>query len=191
VWMLWSYRQHWHAARDLPVMVAAGTVGAAVGTAGLVILEARWLSLALGIVVILYLASRVADRSVALPPQVTRVTAAPVALVAGLRQGSTGMSGPLLMMYLHSMRLARQVFVVSIVTLFLVFATAQTFMLVMLGLFDQPRLTQSFLALIPIMLMLWLAQRYTHRLSAATFDRWVLLLLAVFAAKLIYDGIIG
>jgi uncharacterized membrane protein YfcA len=190
-WMLWTHRQHWHATRDVPVMVAGGAVGAVVGTFGLKFLDPRILSLALGGVIVLYLAIRIMNRSFMLPPRAARYVAPPVGLAAGLFQGSTGISGPMLTMYLHSLRLARDAFVVSIVTMFLVFAAVQTGTLAALGMFDATRLGQGLLALVPIMLVMWVASKYAHRMAAAVFDRWVLVLLAAFAASLIYDGITG
>ncbi|WP_166351399.1 sulfite exporter TauE/SafE family protein [Phytoactinopolyspora limicola] len=190
-WMLWTHREHWHATRDVPVMVAGGAVGALVGTFGLKVLDPRWLSLALGGVIVLYLVMRLVNNGFAIPAGLARYVAPPVGLVAGLLQGSTGISGPMLTMYLHGLRLARQVFIVSIVTLFLVFAVVQTGTLVALGMFDADRLRQGVLALVPIMLVLWAAARYAHRMREDVFDRWVLVLLAVFAVALIYDGVTG
>jgi uncharacterized protein len=190
-WMLWTHREHWHATRDVPVMVAGGAVGAVVGTFGLKVLDARVLSLALGGVIVLYLTIRLVNRSFMLSPRVARYVAPPVGLAAGLFQGSTGISGPMLTMYLHSLRLARNAFVISIVTMFLVFAAVQTGTLAALGMFDLTRLSQGLLALVPIMLVMWLASKYAHRMDTAVFDRWVLVLLTVFAAALIYEGITG
>lgn len=186
-WMLWRYRHHLSAARHVPLMIATGTIGAVLGTTALKVLDPRWLSLGLAAVIVLYLAVRVAHPGFGIPARVSSFTSPSVGLAAGVLQGSTGISGPLLTVYLHSLRLARQVFVVSLVTMFLVLAIVQTVMLVSLGLYDWPRLTQSVLALLPIMIVLVLGTRYAHRVSSRSFDRWITALLMIFAAKLIHD----
>lgn len=188
-WMLWLYRHHLRAARHVPAMVVAGVVGAVVGTMGLKVLDPRWLSLALAGVIVLYLGVRLAKPGFAMSARVVPYTSLPVGLAAGLLQGSTGISGPLLTVYLHSLRLTRQVFVVSLVTMFLVLATVQSVMLVCLGLYDAPRLAQSFLALVPIMIVMGLGARLAHRLSSRGFDRWITVLLVAFATKLIVDAL--
>lgn len=187
-WLLWRYREYLSNVRQVPTMVVAGMAGAVLGTTGLKILDPRWLSLGLAGVIVLYLAVRVARPGFALPDSLSRFTSPPVGLAAGVLQGSTGISGPLLTVYLHGLRLTRQVFIVSIVTMFLVLAAVQSVMLAYLGLYDTQRLVQSGLALVPIMIVLTLGARYAHRLSSRGFDRWVTVILVVFAAKLVYDA---
>lgn len=190
-WMLRQYRRDLRSAGHLPPMVAAGLVGAVIGTAGLKVLDPRWLSLALAGVIVLYLTVRIARPGFALPARVTRVTSPPVGLAAGVLQGSTGISGPLLTVYLHSMRLRKQVFVVSLVTMFLVIAAVQAIMLAGLGLYDWERLGQSVLALVPIMIVLTVGTRVADRLPSWRFDRWITVLLVAFAVGLVYDALVG
>ncbi len=89
------------------------------------------------------------------------------------------------------MRLTKQVFVVSLVTMFLTMAVVQAIALAGLGLYDWTRLGQSVLALVPIMIVLRAGTRYADRLSSWRFDRWIMVLLVVFAANLVYDGLFG
>lgn len=190
-WMLWQHHRHLHAARHLPAMVVTGLVGVVIGTAVLKALDPRWLSLALAGVIVLYLTVRMAKPGFALPDRVTRLTTPPVGLAAGVLQGSTGISGPMLTAYLHGMRLTKQVFVVSLVTMFLTMAVVQAIALAGLGLYDWSRLGQSVLALVPIMIVLRAGARYADRLSSWRFDRWITILLVAFAANLVYNGLVG
>jgi uncharacterized membrane protein YfcA len=172
-------------------MAITGVAGAVGGTFGLKALDHRWLALALAATIVLYLVVRFTKPDFAVPVRVSRIASPPVGLAAGVLQGATGISGPLLTMYLHSLRLSREAFVASIATMFLVLASVQTVTLIVLGLYDAPRVGQSLMALIPIAIMMAVASRYARQLSTKLFDRWIIVLLAVFAIRLIYEGLMG
>lgn len=190
-WLLWRYRSHLRTTRDLPVLLATGIVGAILGTVGLRALDAAVLSLVLAGSVGLYLALVLSRVEIDLPPGVTRVTSPAVGFVAGALQGATGMSAPLLTTYFHALRLHKYVYIVSLVTLFQVFALTQMITLFRIGLYTDTRFLESVIALVPVMLVVPLGARLTDRLSGRGFDTWVLVLLAGSAAKLLYDGIVG
>jgi uncharacterized protein len=190
-WLFWRYRRHLRATRDLPVLLATGMGGAVLGTVGLQRLNAAVLALVLAAAIGLYLVVFVSRSQIELTPAITRYSSPPVGFAAGLLQGATGMSAPVLTTYLHGFRLEKQVFVISLVTLFQVFAVTQTVTLHRLGLYTGTRFTESIVALVPMMLVLPLGARLADRLSARTFDRWVLLLLTGTAVKLLYDGFVG
>ncbi len=190
-WMLWRFRDQMRLTRDLPVLLGCGIIGAVVGTFGLQRLDAAVLALAVAGMIGVYLALHVSRFDVHLPPSRSRITAPPVGLVAGAMQGATGMSGPLLTTYLHSYRLPKHVYVVSLVTLFQVYAVVQVGMLLHLGMYTTSRLVESLLALVPMMAIMPLGARYATRVSQQVFDRWVVGLLTVTAATLVYDGVRG
>jgi uncharacterized protein len=188
-WLLWRFRDQLRLTRDLPVLLVSGMVGAVIGTFGLERLDAAVLALAVAGMIGIYLALHVARFEVHLPPAASRIASPPIGLVAGAMQGATGMSGPLLTTYLHSYRLPKHVYVVSLVTLFQVYAVVQMLMLFHLGLYTTSRLLESLIALVPMMSILPLGARYASRISQRAFDRWVLALLAATAANLIYEGL--
>lgn len=190
-WLLWRYRSHLRATRDLPVLLVTGIIGAVLGTIGLQRANAAVLSLVLAAAIGLYLVVFVSKARVEVTAAVSRYSSPPVGLVAGLLQGATGMSGPVLTTYLHGFRLPKQVFVVSLVTLFQVFAVAQMITLYRVGLYSGGRVLESIIALVPMMLILPLGARMADRLSPKSFERWILLLLTMSAAKLLYDGVVG
>jgi uncharacterized protein len=190
-WLIWRFRGHLRATRDLPMLLASGIVGAVIGTLGLDRLNAAVLALILAGMITFYLAVFVSKLQVALAPALTRRTSLPVGLVAGAMQGATGMSGPLLTTYLHSYRLPKHVYVVSLVTLFQVYAIVQVVMLFQVGLYTGSRLLESVLALIPMMIVLPLGAHYATRISQRAFDLWIVALLAGTALKLLYDGVAG
>lgn len=190
-WLMWTYRAHLAGSRDLPVLLSTGIVGAVVGTWLLKELDPRILSGVLAAIILTYIVLRSTRPSFALSPSQSRKLSPPVGLAAGTLQGATGISGPLLTTYLHSYRLDPKVYVVSLVTLFQVFAVVQGITMGSLGLFDRSRVVEGMLALLPMMVALPLGARVGRNLSARVFDRWILVLLVGSAAKLIHGAIWG
>ena len=190
-WLLWRYRGELRATRDLPILLATGTVGAIAGTYGLDVLDPAILALVLATMIVVYIVMVTSSLEVHLKPEHSRLTSGPVGLVAGVLQGATGISGPLLTAYIHAYRLPKAVYVVSLVTLFQVYAVVQVITLWQVGLYTGGRLAESLLSLVPMMLILPLGARYANRISQQAFDRWILALLAGTAAKLVWDGVTG
>jgi uncharacterized protein len=190
-WLFWRHRSHLRATRDLPVLVGAGIVGTVVGTLVLDVLDPGLLGLVLAGVILLYVVIVIVKSDLAFPPGLTRYTSPPVGLLAGLMQGSTGMSGPVVSTYLHGYRLGKEVFVISVVTLFQVFTLAQAITLAQLGLYSSTRLVESLLALLPLMAAVPLGAWFSSRISRAAFDRLVIAILAFTATKLLYDSLTG
>jgi uncharacterized protein len=188
-WLLWSYRSRVRATRDLPAMIVTGTVGSVAGTTLLTTLDDRILSLALASVIGLYVVVFLANPNFSLRRSVTYYISPPVGLAAGLLQGSTGVSGPLLSTYLHAFRLDKETYILSITTLFMVFSVVQTVALAVLGLYSAGRLGESLLALVPIMIMLGIGTRLTQKLSRRGFDLTILALLIASGAKLVYSAV--
>jgi uncharacterized membrane protein YfcA len=188
-WLLWNYRGHFGATRDLPALLVMGTIGAILGTLLLDTLNENILALVLAGMIGAYVLIFFTHPHLRIPPRITRFTAPPVGLAAGVLQGATGISGPLLSTYLHGYRLPREAFIVSITTMFQVYSVVQTITLASIGLYTSRLLLLSVLSLIPIMTLLPLGARMTDRLSRRTFDLVVLTLLSAAAVKLAFDGL--
>jgi uncharacterized protein len=187
-WLIWTHRSHFRRTRDLGVLLGTGMVGAVVGTFLLQTLDEDILSLTLAAMIAVYALVYLVHPDLRLPARVTRLTSPPVGLAAGLLQGATGISGPLMSTYLHGYRLDKEVYVLTITTVFQVYALVQAVTLAAVGLYTGNRLALSLMALLPIMAVLPLGARLTGRLSRRTFDYMVLALLVASAFKLVYDG---
>jgi uncharacterized membrane protein YfcA len=188
-WLLWNYREHFKNTRDLPVLLVMGTLGAVLGTFLLRALDEDVLSLVLAGLIGLYVVVYLARPSFRLSPALTRFTSPPVGLAAGVLQGATGLSGPLISTYLHGYRLEKEAYVLSLTTVFQVWAFVQGIALVSVGLFTRDLLVLSLLSLIPIMGVLPLGARFATRLSRRTFDLIVLTVLVCTATKLVFDAL--
>lgn len=187
-WLIWTHRNHFRRTRDLGVLLATGMVGAVVGTFLLQRWDENLLSLTLAAMIAVYALVYLVHPDLRLPARVTRFTSPPVGLAAGLLQGATGISGPLMSTYLHGYRLDKETYVLTITTVFQVYALVQAVTLAAVGLYTGDRLALSLLALLPIMAVLPLGARLTGRLSRRTFDYLVLALLVASALKLVYDA---
>jgi uncharacterized protein len=190
-WLVWSHRAEAPQTRHLPGMLAAGVVGAVAGTMLLHSLDGRILSGVLALVIVGYIVLALTRPGFTIPARVTRVASPPVGLLAGGLQGATGISGPLLTTYLHGFGLAPRAYVFALSTLFFVFSTVQAITLAGVGLYTPTRLLESLLALVPILLALPLGSRAARRLSRATFQRVILVLLAASVVSLLHDTFTG
>ena len=188
-WLLWNYRRYYERTRDLPAILIAGTAGAVAGTVLLDNLDADVLSLSLAGMIVLYVVVFFSHPELQLTPTLTRFASPPLGLAAGVLQGATGVSGPLLATYLHGYRMEKEVYVLSISTIFQVYAVVQVATLSGLGLFTRDRFVLSVLSLLPIMVLLRVGARFTERLSRRRFDLVVLTVLLASAVKLVYDGL--
>jgi uncharacterized protein len=187
-WLLWSYREHYRSTRDLPTILLTGIAGAVAGTVLLDTLDENALSLTLAAMIALYVIVFVAHPDLRLPSRLTRFLSAPIGLAAGILQGATGISGPLLSTYFHGYRLPKEVYVLSIATVFQVYAVVQAVTLAAVGLYTSTLLLLSVLSLVPAMALLPLGADFANRLSRRTFDYMVLALLVASAVKLVYDS---
>ncbi|MGH8868673.1 MAG: sulfite exporter TauE/SafE family protein [Actinomycetes bacterium] len=190
-WLFWVHRAHLRATRDLPVLLVAGVLGTVLGTLGLTALHSQALTFVLAGVILLYVAVVLSKWEIALPAALSRYTSPPVGLAAGLLQGSTGMSGPVLSTYLHSYRLGKETLVISLVTLFQVFALTQVFTLLQLGLYSTSRVVESLLALVPLMMAVPAGTWVSRRMSRRGFDLLVAAVLTLSAATLLQGAVGG
>jgi len=190
-WLLWEHRRGAGLLRYVPVMLGTGVVGAVVGTMLLSSVDDRWLTLALATVIFGYVVVFLTKPGFSIPDRVVRATVGPIGLLGGLLQGATGVSGPLVATYLHGLRLERSGYVFSLTLLFEVFGLTQVLTLASLGSFTADRLTESALALVPILIAFPLGIRVSRKLSRRVFEILVLALLVGVGVKLTLGGISG
>lgn len=190
---LWLLRQHRAPAErrhlQLRAMLACSVVGAAVGTLMLKSLDNRVLSMVLALLILGYVAVATSRPTFSIPPSVHRATALPVGLLAGGLQGAAGISGPLLTTYLHGLRLGSDTYMHALNAMFLIGSVSQTATFVAIGAYDRGLLAQSLIALVPIAVGLPLGSWAHRRLSSKTFNKAVLVLLALLGVKLTLGGL--
>ena len=188
-WMLWNHRSSYKQTRDLPTLLVLGAVGTIAGSLALDSLNEDVLSVVLAAMIGLYVIVFFSHPNLRLTPAFTRVASPPVGVAAGLLQGSTGMSGPLISTYLHSYRMEREVFVVALTTIFQFFAVVQAATLLGVGLYTTERFVLSILSVFAAMASLPLGERLGARWSRRTFEITVIVILVASATKLLYDAV--
>ncbi len=188
VWQVWRFRgeRSRPELRFVAPMVVGGAVGIALGTWVLTRLDEGVLSTGLGVVLLGYVALRLLRPDTALGSEGGRRAALPAGLAAGILQGSTGLSSPVVVTFIHAMRLgyAPHVFAVSLV--FLMLSAAQLPALVVSGILRADWLLEGLFAMLPVLCFMPVGQWVGTRISRTAFDRLILALLALMGCKLAF-----
>ena len=152
-------------------------VGAIVGTVVLVSVPEEPLILLLVAVVIAYTVLHFRSPNFAVEPSTARRLAPGVGLVSGALQGAVGISGPVVASWIHSYRLPRNAYILSVTLLFAFAGLAQVPTLAF-GDTMTGRWTVSIIAVVPALATIPFGTSLRNRLSNEAFDRFVVLTLA-------------
>ncbi|QDY70205.1 sulfite exporter TauE/SafE family protein [Qingshengfaniella alkalisoli] len=186
---LWQYRRHLLPGGFSRRYAIGGAAGALLGTALLAYLPERALSLGLGTAVVAYIALRLSRPDLKLPFETALKFSVPAGVSAGVLQGASGISAPVSVTYLNAMRLDRATFVASVSVIFMAMASLQVPSLIWFGLLDWHRFWLSCFAVIPLLLFMPVGERIARRISPKVFDRLILVVLALLAARLIWSSL--
>lgn len=186
IWQLWQFRRHVLDLRFVVSFAASGFAGAILGTWFLVVLNQQALSLLMASAVIAFIALRLSRPDWILSRWLAQKLVIPVGLLGGVLQGATGISAPASLSFLNAMRLPRNSFIGTIAVFFVAMSLAQLPTLWAVGLISPHSLALGLGSLIVMALGMpvgnWLAKRW----SARTFDRVMLTLLALLAARILF-----
>ncbi len=174
-----------HDTRDLPVLAITMTIGAVAGTLLLVHVPEDPLMLALAATIVVFVIQYFREPNRTIAPATSRRWSAPVGVVAGVMQGATGVSGPIVAMWLHGYRLAKDSYVFSVTLLFFVGGASQFVVLALAGEFDQDRIVASLAAFIAALSMIPIGTRLRGKLAGHVFERLIITLLIVSAFSLL------
>lgn len=188
-WQGWRYRSSLLPPAFVLRYAGAGAAGAAAGTVLLANLPSDVLKLFVAVVVTIYIAFRLSRPGWILGYAPALRMALPVGIVGGLMQGSSGVSAPVSVTFLNAMRLERTAFMATISVFFAAMSTVQIPMLAGFGIMTGHLFLLSVAALAPIFMGMWVGAWLARRISREAFDRMILGLLAVLAAKLYWDGL--
>jgi len=187
---LWQYRRTPAPPGLLRPFALAGFVGAGLGTLMLVSLPSDALQVVLAVAVFLFIGFRLARPSWALPMRVGRLLAAPLGFAGGVMFGAIGLSAPVSVPFLNALRHDREVFVVTISAFFFTLALIQIPMLIISGIMTPGLAIASLLAVVPLWLGMPVGAALSRYVSIRVFDRLTLAILAVIAARMIYQAMI-
>ncbi len=191
---LWQVRQ-FHASRPRGALAwsfaAGGALGAWLGTLLLVRLPERWLMLIVGVAVLAYIALRLIVPDFRLSQRVALRISFPAGLLGGGLQGAAGISAPASISFLNAMRLDRAAFIATISIFFAAISLVQFCALVSVGLMTGTTLTLSLLACLPLFAAMPVGSALARRVSPRVFDRLILAILFVLAARLVWAAARG
>jgi hypothetical protein len=184
-WLIAEHRGARRRTRHLPALVLPGLVGAVVGSWLLTEADETVLAVVVAVLVGAYAVLFVTNPEVRLPEAAARRLSPVVGLGAGIMQGTAGFSGPVVGAWLHSFRLPRPAYVLSVTTVFGLVGVAQVAALAALGRYTWDRVGASALALVVVAVGLPIGSRLARRVSPGAFDRVVVALLVVSALWLL------
>ena len=191
IWLMWEHRARSSTIENLWLTLAAGVTGICIGTWLLSRLDDQVLSLMMALWIGVYLGNLAYKGGVRVPYRLGRYLTPPVTMVAGVFQGATGIAGPIIVTYLHALRLPAATQVFMIVLIFMSFGPTQLVAMWGLGLFTEERVWLSLLALIPVAIAMPIGLRIARVINRRVFDMCVVVLLAATGLKLAWDGIVG
>jgi len=186
IWLVWSYRRLVTAIPGLPFMLVMGVLGALLGTYVLASLDDQTLIYMLATWIGLYLLNMAFNPNFRLQGKAAKYGSPVLAVCAGLSQGATGMSGPVIATWIHSYKLESKTFVFGVSIMFLAISGTHVLAVSGAGLMDEARLYEGLLALIPTALFLPLGMRMTNMFSTKLFNRIIISLIVIMEIKLIW-----
>jgi hypothetical protein len=189
-WLLWEHREGAKGTGFVMIpFLAVGTLAVIAGTWVLTEIDDRILSVVIAVVIAGYIWRYVADPQFGLTHQTARRLAGPMGLVGGGLLGATGTAGPLIMTYLHSIRMSRASFIHMMSLTFTVYGGIQLVTLVALGSFTPERTSQALWAIVPVTVMTFVGIRIGRLINQKTFELVVLGLLGFAAVRLLWTAL--
>ena len=183
---LWVFRAH-RKISFLPLFLSGGALGMCLGGAILARINNAYIEIALGVMVLAYLASRLRPSA---PNAVGNQKIAPaVGVLAGSVHGATGLSGLIGTPYVHSLGLARPAFVFAVGSMFTLFSLMQAPILIFFGLFEISSLWLSVVVTPFTFAGLYFGGLVGGQMQSATFSRVVMVVLGVTAVMPILNGV--
>jgi uncharacterized membrane protein YfcA len=174
--------------RIIPLL-ALGVVGITLGSLLLVLLDTSVISLLLGILTVAFVLTDKIRATWRIPPDRERFYAPLAGLGAGLLGGISGISAPILVTYLYSIKLDKRQFVYTISIIFILFNGAQGLNLWALGVYTPQFALYGLSYIIPITAGTIVGTRIQDKVSQSLFNRLVLMALFFVGLDLIRRGL--
>ncbi len=186
-WLCLESRDARHEVVGLGPLIAAGVVGAVIGTVALVNLPEDPLLILLAATVVVFVIRFLRNPDLRLSPVTIRRGGPLVGLLVGILQGAIGVSGPVVATWIAGYRLRPRAFVHAVTLIFGVTGLTQVVVLVAQGRFTAELLGGAACAGLAVAVATPLGLRLRGRLAGPAFDRVVLIVLLVSALSLLID----
>lgn len=187
----WTHREGAGQVPELRRLLLGALPGAAIGAMVLLHASDRYLTTSLAVWIFAYLLLRVLKPDFSLPMRFRWRWSPVVGAAAGALQASTGIAAPVVAPYVNALRLAPQAYVYAVCTCFGTFAAAQLVVVGAAGVLDRTLILRGLLAILPAIVFIPLGVRARRLISPAVFDRFIRLMLAAMALRLLYTAWLG
>jgi uncharacterized protein len=171
--------------RRMAPVVVFGAVGTVVGTYLLASFASRTVMLILGGFILTFVALNATHLSPRLPPRWEPWASPIVGFAAGVVGGITNVPGTPLVLYFYALGLTKQEFVSAVGFTFVLYKLVQLAAVTWYGLMSEALLAWSLLLTVAALAGFGLGLRVQDRLQPKTFNRVVLIFLAVLGAWLV------
>lgn len=168
----------WPMMLGMALMVPVG----ALFTAG--IAEAALMTI-LGAFILLFVISSFLNPALRIPQGWEQRTGFGMGLISGVVGGLTSAPGPIFVMYVVALHLARPVFMTALGFIMALFGLTVAMSYIWVGVLRWEHAAPGLLSMPPVFLGMWLGDRWARRLPVETFRKTVLLLLGILACLLI------
>ena len=184
--IIWTWRARWkEIPNPWPALLAAAT-----GVSGGVWILANFDDHTLAMIVVcwiaFYLTTVLFNIKLRTDGKAIKFMSPVLGLAAGVFQGATGMSGPFIATWAHGWGFLKETYVFATSLMFLSISVTHVFGVAVAGLYDQERLIQGLLAIIPVLICIPFGMRMTQRVSPKLFNRVIICVIAAMEAKLIW-----
>lgn len=189
--IVWAWRDRWRELKSPWPALITGAVGVCIGTYILANLDEHLLTVILAVWIAFYLLTVVFKLRFSPGGKAIRVMSPVIAGFAGLSQGATGMSGPVVATWAHGWGYVKEAYVFATAALFLSISGVHVFGMTVAGLYDQERVLQGLMAVVPVVLFIPLGMRLASKVSARMFN-WVIVgIIAAMEVKLVWGLVNG
>ena len=185
IWLSFAGNHFLPALRRFWPLVLAMFVGTMVGAQVLVALDLASLNLLVGIFVVVFCLSSHVNPAMRLPSRYEAGVGVVAGGVGGFMGGLSVLFGPALIMYLTSLRLDRDTFVGVISSIYLCCSVTLLIVFGSVGVMSRAQLAESALACVPLLLGVWVGQRFRRRIDEALFRKLLLVALLGTGVRLI------
>jgi uncharacterized protein len=183
-WQLFTGPSFLTLMKRLWLMMLGIVVGTLAGTWLLTSANTEYASVGLGSALILYAVHGLWAKPLSVPARLERSLSPVIGLATGAINGATGVFTLPAVPYLQALGLSKDDLIQALGLSFTVSTIALAAGLARGGAFHLGNITLSALAIIPALLGMWVGTRIRERISAATFRRWFLILLAILGLEL-------
>ncbi|MEC7488305.1 MAG: sulfite exporter TauE/SafE family protein [Pseudomonadota bacterium] len=184
--IVWVWRQR---IRDVPQIwfpVVSAAAGVALGTWVLATLDEKFLTLVLTVWIAFYLLTVLLNLKTEPQGQLARIFSPLIAGGAGICQGATGMCGPFIATWGHAWGFVKETYVFATSLLFTSISAAHVVGVGIAGLYDQERVLQGLLAIIPVLMFTPLGMGMAGKVSARTFNLIIVGIIAAMEVRLVW-----